>query len=148
MNLTFGEKIQIYRKRKGLNFTQLGKKVFKDVANPHIKMRKIEADFQKPTEAEMKRIAKTLNVSIEKLVDENSFIDYFYEVFNNIEKDKAELWGELAQQALTEKHGIFYKKMLINELINFFQGELNRELEFKPVLDSKKITPLNKKKSK
>ena len=126
MNLTLGERIQIYRKRKNLNFTQLGKKVFKDVVNPHIKMRKVEADFQKPTEAELKKIAKILNVSMEKLVNGNNFIDYFYEVFHDVEKDKTELWDELAQQALTEKHGVFYKKMLINELVNFLQDELEK----------------------
>ena len=64
MELTLPEKIQLLRKRMGLNQGQFGAKAFKlSVETGRTKIKNIELGKQKPTPDDLDQMAKVLNVS-------------------------------------------------------------------------------------
>lgn len=70
MDLTVGEKIMVLRQRKGLNLLELGKALKttrrgKNIKNPNIKLKKIEAGQLKADKEELKALAKALDVHVD-----------------------------------------------------------------------------------
>ncbi len=65
LKLTVGELISIFRNRKGLTQAELGEMVFTDLQTPNVKVKKIEKDQQRPTNEEVRKIAKALDVEPE-----------------------------------------------------------------------------------
>ncbi|MDX9789041.1 MAG: helix-turn-helix transcriptional regulator [Desulfobacterales bacterium] len=68
MILETGELIAILRNRAGLTQQQLGESVFGDaVANPNVKVKKIEKGQQAPTPDELKKMASIFKVKVNEL---------------------------------------------------------------------------------
>jgi len=71
MKLKQGELIALHRSRKGWTQKMLGEKLFPKLNAPHVKMRKIEAEIQKPTLQELKDISAELGIDLDHN-DDNS----------------------------------------------------------------------------
>ena len=69
MKLKQGELIALYRSRKGWTQKMLGEKLFPELSAPHVKMRKIEAGIQKPTDQELEDISAELGIYFDEIDD-------------------------------------------------------------------------------
>jgi len=67
MKLKQGELIALHRSRKGWTQKMLGEKLFPKLSAPHVKMRKIEAGIQMPTDQELKAIGAELGIDFDKI---------------------------------------------------------------------------------
>ena len=77
MNLSVGEKIMVLRQREKLKIIQLAevfkktRRGMKNIANPHIKLKKIELGTLAPTDKELEALAERLHVDVRALTEDN-----------------------------------------------------------------------------
>lgn len=71
MKLRLGERIMVLQARNGMDDTELGKAVFKDMKHPNVKIAKIKNNTYAPRRDEIDKIAKALNTSVKDLMEDD-----------------------------------------------------------------------------
>jgi transcriptional regulator with XRE-family HTH domain len=118
MQLSVGEKIMIFRHRKGLKIGELGDIVFGDQVAPHHPIKRIESGVRTPTVENLNDIANALDIDVNILLTDSDVNGIQFQDNMSLNSKFEELFPKLPKYIALLNSSIMIDENLV---VNIFQ---------------------------